>query len=260
MTSPIQRWADHMRFTGAASTTIATRTRMMRRLAALHGDPLSLDRSALIAFLADYDHPATRSTMLSYLRAFYAWAATEHMVDDDPTAGIPGVKVPSAVPRPAPADDVARMLRAADPRTRAMALLMAYAGLRACEVAAFRHEHLTRAQDGRWWIEIPRSKGGHRQSVPIAGWAAEDILAAPAWDLSAQSVQKIIREAFRAVGSPCTGHQLRHYFGTTALRATENLRVVQQMMRHASPATTARYTLITSHETSDAAEGLPRIA
>jgi integrase len=73
-------------------------------------------------------------------------------------------------------------------------------------------------------------------------------------------VQKIIREAFRAVGSPCTGHQLRHYFGTTALRATENLRVVQQMMRHASPATTARYTLITSHETSDAAEGLPRIA
>lgn len=260
MTSPIQRWADHMRFTGAASTTIATRTRMMRRLAALHGDPLSLDRSALIAFLAVYDRPSTRSTMLSYLRAFYSWAHGEGLVDADPTLRIPGVKVPTAVPRPAARDDVAAMLRAADPRTRCMALLMVYAGLRCCEVAAFRHEHLAQAADGGWWVEIPHSKGGHRQSVPIPRDIAVEILAGPAWEVGTQTVQKAVREALSGVGSPATPHQLRHYYATTALQSTQNLRKVQHLMRHASPATTARYTLVASSELSDAAEGLPRIA
>lgn len=260
MTSPIARWSEHMRFTGAAQTTIITRSRTLRRVERELGDPLSLDRPQLVAFLSAYGHASTRSTMLSYLRSFYAWALMEGLVSTDPTVGIPGIKVPTAVPRPAARDDVAAMLRTTDLRTRCMALLMVYAGLRCCEVAAFRHEHLAQAADGGWWVEIPHSKGGHRQSVPIPRDIAAEVLDGPGWDVGPQTVQKAVRDALRAVGSPATPHQLRHYYATTALQSTQNLRKVQQLMRHASPATTARYTLVASSELSDAAEGLPRIA
>lgn len=248
-----------MRFTGAAETTILTRTRVLRRVQREVGDPLTLSKHDLIGFLSAYDVPSTRSTVLAYLRAFYAWAVREDLIESDPTSRIPTVKVPNAAPRPAGRDDVQRLLSTAEPRTRAMALLMVYAGLRCCEVAGFRHEHVTREPDGGTWVQIPRSKGGHQQSVPLPADVADEVLAAPAWTVGAQSVQKIVSAALKAAGSRATPHQLRHYYGTTALHSTQNLRQVQEMMRHSSPATTARYTAVSSHELSNAAENLPRI-
>ena len=256
----LTQWASHMRFSGAAQNTIDTRLRALRRLKREYGDPLTLTRDDLTAFLSVYEHASTRSTNLSYLRSFYAWAMDEDLITENPTRKISAVKVPSAVPRPAPLSDVVALLETAKPRTRRFALLMAYCGLRCCEVAGVRHQHLNRDGAGRWWLDIPHSKGGHQQTVPVPAWVAEEIMAAPEWACTTQTVQRDTRAAFVAVGSSATPHQLRHFYGTSALQATQNLRIVQQMMRHASPATTARYTLVASSETSDAAEGLPRIA
>jgi integrase len=44
-------------------------------------------------------------------------------------------------------------------------------------------------------------------------------------------VCKVLRE----LGSTATPHQLRHWYATAPLSTTGNLRVVQEMMRHASP-------------------------
>ena len=140
------------------------------------------------------------------------------------------------------------------------ALLMAYGGLRCCEVAPAHPDHLSQRSDGHWWLDIPHSKGGHHQSVPLAEWVALEFLAFPPWHVTVQTVQRDVRQAFRDVDSPATPHQLRHYYGTTALHSTQNLAKVQKMMRHVSPATTARYTLVDSDELSAAAESLPRIA
>jgi integrase len=229
-------------------------------LARERGDLLGLTKSDLIAFLSHYEMASTRSTMLSYLRAFYSWATSEGMLTEDPTAKIPGVRVPKSEPRPAARDDVAAMLHTADPRTRCMALLMVYGGLRCCEVSAFRPEHLTQNSDGSWWVDIPHSKGGHHQKVPFPADVAAEVLAGPSWTVGTQTVQKAVRDALRRSGSDATPHQLRHYYGTTALQSTSNLRQVQDMMRHASPATTARYTKVAASELTTAAEGLPRIA
>ena len=261
MHTPIDRWAAHMAFRGSARTTITTRTRALRRVErACGGDLLTLGPSDIVAYLAQYDRASTRATILSYIRCFYDFALDEGLVAESPAARLPTIKVPTAVPRPAPVTEVAEVLRRATPRTRSFVLLMAYAGLRCFEVAAFRPEHLAVDGAGRWWLSIPRGKGGHQQSVPIAAWVAQELRDGPTWDVTVQTVQKDVRQALRDIGSPTTPHQLRHYYGTTALHTTDNLRVVQQMMRHASPATTARYTLVTSSETSNAAEGLPRIA
>lgn len=258
-TPAIDGWAAHMRFTGAAQTTIQTRTRVLRRLNAEAGDALGLTKLDVVAWLAAYDTPSTRSTVLSYLRAFYSWARDEDLIADDPTARIPAVKVPSAKPRPAQVDDISRAMAAADQRTRNMMLLMAYGGLRCCEVAGFRPEHVEQSGDG-WWVRIPRSKGGHAQAVPMPADIAAQLAAAEPWTVGTQSVQKTVSRALKAVGSSATPHMLRHYFGTSALHSTQNLRQVQEMMRHASPATTARYTAVASDELTRAAESLPRIA
>jgi site-specific recombinase XerD len=41
-----------------------------------------------------------------------------------------------------------------------------------------------------------------------------------------------------------TAHSLRHRFATAAYNATKDLRAVQQLLGHARPETTARYTLV----------------
>lgn len=259
--TPTQQWAAHMKFTGAAQTTIAVRTRLLRRVERDVGDPLTLTRADLITFLSVLEHPATRSTTLSYLRAFYAWAVDEGLLEESPAAKVPSIKVPAGQPRPADEDDVRRLLASASPRTRSMALLMVYGGLRCCEVARFRREHLSHDAGRGWWLEIPHSKGGHQQTVPFPAPAAAEVLAGPSWAVSPQTVQRDVSKALKAVGSEATPHRLRHYYGTSALHSTGgNLRKVQEMMRHASPATTARYTKVTASELTDAAEALPWIA
>jgi integrase/recombinase XerD len=58
----------------------------------------------------------------------------------------------------------------------------------------------------------------------------------------------------RQLGIPVTLHQFRHLYATSLLRAPEdggagaNLRIVQELCRHASVATTANYTQVTDRE------------
>lgn len=258
--TPIELWAADMEFAGRAPATVECRARALRNLTKEAGDPLTLTKADIVGWLTRRRNPSTRSTLLAYVRAFYQWAAREGLVDTDPTERIAPIKVPAKDPRPADVGDIGAALAKADDRTRSMILLMAYTGLRCCEVAGVRPDHFHQGSDGRWTLEIPRSKGGHQQTVKVPAHVAEAVLAGPSWDVGAQSVQKTVRAAFKAAGSPVTPHQLRHYFGTTMLQMTDNLRIVQEAMRHASPATTARYTKVESSALSDAAESLPRIA
>jgi integrase len=73
---------------------------------------------------------------------------------------------------------------------------------------------------------------------------------------SPHSVSERVSRHFRAIGMGYTAHQLRHRFGTRALELTQNLRVVQEQMGHASPATTQVYTLVSRQETIDLAKAL----
>jgi integrase/recombinase XerC/integrase/recombinase XerD len=45
-----------------------------------------------------------------------------------------------------------------------------------------------------------------------------------------------------------TPHSFRHYFVTTVLRGTGNLRLAQRFARHASPTTTTRYLHLSDEE------------
>jgi integrase/recombinase XerD len=64
--------------------------------------------------------------------------------------------------------------------------------------------------------------------------------------------------AFALAGHSASAHMLRHWYGTHVLRAAGgNLLVAQQLLRHASPATTAIYCLVEDSARTAAVLALP---
>jgi integrase/recombinase XerD len=61
----------------------------------------------------------------------------------------------------------------------------------------------------------------------------------------------------RRAGVGGTPHQLRHSFGTNALRVAGDVRVAQELLRHASLATTQLYTAVDDTARRAAIHALP---
>ena len=59
---------------------------------------------------------------------------------------------------------------------------------------------------------------------------------------------------------PGSAHSLRHWYATQLLREGADIRVVQQLMRHASLATTAGYLAVESDALTAAVAALPDLA
>ena len=251
-------WASSMRFGGLASTTLRTRVGALRRLERERGPLEQITRPDLIEWLGGFARASSRSTNLSYVRCFFAWAHDEGHVAVNPASKLPKIKVPRAMPRPVPTEQLQAALAAATDRDRLWLELMAFAGLRVSEVAACRPSDAWLSVEGSWWLRVPHGKGGHDQQVPLPRWLGERLSAAEPWDVGLQQVYRHSRDLLRSAGSTSTPHACRHFYATASLRSTGNLRVVQQMLRHADVSTTARYTAVTSQEMVDAAEGLPR--
>jgi site-specific recombinase XerD len=192
-----------------------------------------------------------RQSAASHLRAFYRWARRDQLVSIDPCADVVTAKVPRRRPRPARDAIVRRAVDQGETRAQQACALMAYGGLRCCEVASLRWEDVDLVA-GTMHV---RGKGSHERVVPVASplrpiLARVDGLAGPVipnletgGPLHPQRVSTIVRTRLRAVGSDCTAHQLRHYAATTMGRhADGNLLVVRDFLGHASVATTEIYT------------------
>ena len=72
-----------------------------------------------------------------------------------------------------------------------------------------------------------------------------------------QHVSRRVSLYMADVGIEATAHQLRHWFGSRAYAACHDLRVVQELLGHQSPTTTAVYTAFSHTEAARAVEALP---
>ena len=79
-------------------------------------------------------------------------------------------------------------------------------------------------------------------SVPSASW----------WRLAYRNAQSIPKK----YGLNVTLHQFRHTFASECLRRTGNLRMVQVLLGHSKPETTARYLLVFDEEKEEMAYAL----
>ncbi len=253
-------WAAWMTLSGLAENTVRARTTQLRAFARIHGPLDQATRTDVARWLGRYRGPVSRSTYASYLRTFYAWANGEGYIANNPTDRLPKIKTPRKAPRPVPSDELARALGVAPERERLWLELMAYAGLRCCEVAVHRAANFWQDGNGAWWLRVPLSKGGHDQQVPVPTWLGEKGSTAADWaPLTMQSVQRPCSKILKAVGSASTPHALRHFYATSILASTQNLRLTQVLMRHADPSTTARYAAVADRDAVAAVQGLRRV-
>jgi integrase/recombinase XerD len=223
--------------------------------------------------------PASAARTLVAARALHRFASREGLSTHDPAVEVKPPTPPKRLPKAISVDDVFRLLEAAGfdqtPRAlrdRALLELLYASGARISEAVGLAVDDL----DTVAGVVKLRGKGGKERIVPIGrparetldaylvqarpalaaaqtggstrrGSAAALFLNARGGVLSRQSAWIVIRSAAEKAGlrQDISPHTLRHSFATHLLEGGADIRVVQELLGHASVATTQVYTLVT---------------
>lgn len=206
-----------------------------------------LDETTISSWLGQYAG-WTRLTYHNHLTSIYAWLVEERAMDVSPLAGIKRPPTPRPRPKPLTEEQLRHVLLASTPRTRAFLMLGYLAGFRAFEIAKMHGREI----DGQR-IHV-FGKGGtddylptHEllwdlaQQFPRDDWWFPPLTRRVAPHIGSATVTYHVGRLFRSLGVTGATHRARHTYGTQMLRGGANLRVVQELMRHRSLATTALY-------------------
>ena len=236
-----------------------------------------IDRTSVrgyLAWLSDLGYVRRSiARKLSTLRGFLRWLVRKGVLQADPLPRRGIMKLDSRLPRFLSQDEAARLVLAPDTsaplgaRDRALLELIYAAGLRVSEVRDLNVGNVDLASR-----EVRVTGKGSKQRAVLIGEAARSALAIylnevrPKLEgrdsdnalflnryggrLSQRSIQaKVRRYAARVgLGTGVHTHTLRHSFATHLLEGGADLRVVQELLGHASPATTQIYTHVTASE------------
>ncbi|MGZ5288753.1 MAG: site-specific tyrosine recombinase XerD [Actinomycetota bacterium] len=269
----------------SAHTLAAYRRDLRRYVAFLEHrgitDPSQVDESSIRSYVASVsasthgdDERPYRATsvarMLSSVRSFHRFLLRDGITARDPATGVAQPKLPRQLPHPLTVDETRRLLEAPDPATptglrdRAILELLYGAGLRISELTALDVDDLD-LEEGAVRV---LGKGGKEREVPLGRFAREAVdayltrgrpalasaasrgalfLNARGGRLTRQSGNRLLAIHVRTAGieSRVTPHSLRHSFATHLLEGGADVRVVQELLGHASVATTQIYTLVT---------------
>jgi integrase/recombinase XerC len=259
----------HMRRRGLADGTIVKRRARLRTFDRSVGlcSAQAEDVEAFLDGRRGREGPLStkaRYDWVSDLGCFYSWALDWGHLDHDPTVRVARPKQRQGLPRPIDSADLAMALRLAEPMMRAWLALMSFGGLRCAEVSRLDVDCLL------WNDGLLRvlGKGQKERMVPMHREVERTLrsLNLPARGAVFRrprggryppaQVSKETSLYFDSLGIGATAHQCRHLFGTLAYRACRDLRVVQELMGHASPTTTAVYAAWSKAEARRVVEAL----
>ena len=233
----------------------------------------------------DADHPplaaSSAGRAMAAVRGLHAFACAQGITAADPARPVTPPAPPRRLPKAISVAEVERLLDAAGPgpqddprgiRDRALLEFLYATGARISEATALDVDGLTLdslARDGEPAVLL-EGKGGKQRVVPLGRYAAAALdaylvrarpaLAAgatrtvpPAVFLNArggrltrQGAWAVLRAAAeRANLLHVSPHTLRHSFATHMLDGGADIRVVQELLGHASVTTTQIYTLVT---------------
>ena len=217
----------------------------------------------------------TVARQLAACRTFFKFAVQENLRKDDPTGVIDGVSVPSGIPKALAEDEVAALLAACtgddsySRRDRALLEFLYATGARISEACGLSLSDLDMDQ------QVVRlfGKGSKERIVPFGApakraledWLSlggRDVLSPKQWRtradadavflgrggrrISRQAAWNIVRKYALSAGinKDISPHVMRHSCATHMLRHGADLRVVQELLGHASVSTTQVYTRV----------------
>jgi site-specific recombinase XerC len=202
---------------------------------------------------------------LAAWRGFSRFCVRRGLLADDPARGIAAPRLPRRLPRTLPSHDLGAALDAIDTadaagrRDRALLELAYSAGLRLSELTGLNRGDVDRVGG----LLRVRGKGRRERVVPVGRGALEALdrhLAgsggavgrgdeplfrnARGGRLSGRTVQRVVGRRLGQVagGLGVTPHALRHSFASHLLDRGADLRAIQELLGHASLATTQVYT------------------
>ncbi|MDT7934005.1 MAG: tyrosine recombinase XerC [Sphingomonadaceae bacterium] len=225
-------------------------------------------RAFLSARRADGVSQAAVARDLAAIRDFFAFAAEHRGIDPPGLVGLASPKVPKRAPRPLGMGEAKRLIAAAadepdEPwiaaRDNAVLHLLYGAGLRVSEALAVQREALplgnTLSVTGKraktrivpLLPQVREAVEAYARLLPFA-LAPGDALfrGAKGGPLDPGLVRVSVRRARAALGLPSTAtpHALRHSFATHLLARGADLRVIQELLGHASLSSTQIYTAV----------------
>jgi integrase/recombinase XerD len=244
-------------------------------------EPAEVTEAHVTDFLATLregstDHPplaaSSAGRTLVAVRGFHRFLALEGEVDTDPAGAVSPPRPPARLPKAIGIEEVERLLAAASVgdtpaalRDRALLEVLYGAGARISEAIGLDVDDI----DTHEGVVRLFGKGSKERLVPLGSYAAQalsaylvrgrPVLAAkgkgtPAVFLnhrgsrlsrqSAWSVMRATAERANLTGH-LSPHTLRHSFATHLLDGGADVRVVQELLGHASVTTTQIYTLVT---------------
>ena len=254
-------------------------------------DAASITRDHVTAFaraLRDGPEPLAASSvarMLSSVRGFTKFLVDEGRIPLDPAADLVAPKLPDRLPKALTIRQVETLLAAtageepADLRDRALLELLYATGARVSEAVALNVDDLV-GETGTTDLIRLFGKGNKQRVVPVGSYARAALdaylvrsrpllsvrgRATPALflgmrgaRLSRQNAWLLIRAAAERAHldeelAPhgISPHSLRHSFATHLLQGGADVRVVQELLGHASVATTQIYTRVTADALRD---------
>jgi integrase/recombinase XerD len=269
----------------AANTLLSYRRDLRRYLAALAGagidDLAAVTERDVTEFLArlregDEVHPALSASSAGRavvaVRGLHRFAVREGLTPDDPAREVRPPVPARRLPKAISVDEVERLLEAAGfdqtplaLRDRALLELLYGTGARISEAVGLAVDDLDR---GSGLVRLD-GKGGKQRMVPVGSYAQRAVeaylvrgrpglaaagrgtgalfLNARGGRLSRQSAWTVLRAAADKAGLTVdvSPHTLRHSFATHLLDGGADVRVVQELLGHASVTTTQVYTLVT---------------
>jgi integrase/recombinase XerD len=271
MEPSIHEHLDWCRAAGFSDGTIRVRRDVLARALSDLGPSGFVDPNQLVRWFAHDGWCAqTRATYFGHINGYHRWAVRTGRSTTNPMALLNRPRVPRRTPRPVPVSVFERIVATVPDPWRLAALLARYAGLRCAEIARARR------QDFHQDRLIVLGKGGHLDTLPTHPelWSAivdrprgHLIVARTGQPYRPTRLSNLFSAAMRENGyTGVTLHPLRHLYATSLLLdrdrggAGANVRVVQQLCRHASLATTEGYLKITDRECEEAIWALPAVA
>lgn len=221
--------------------------------------------------------PASAARVLVAVRTFHKFASLEGWCPSDVAAEVAPAAIPRRLPKALPYPSIERLLECAgDPETavgsrdRALVEFLYGTGTRISEVVALDVDDVDLDSE----LITVTGKGNKQRRLPLGGAAIEALSAylvrgrpalaqgaqgrrrpGPALflgvrgaRLSRQAAWEVVRHAAEAADleGHVGPHTLRHSYATHLMEGGADVRVVQELLGHASVSTTQIYTLVTA--------------